>query len=71
MSNWYVKWAVERALHDVVRDTVRDEVRRTVGWSMNGALRVSLFWPVKGAVGWALNEDLPHPALQEFLREAL
>lgn len=69
MNNWYVKGAVDRALHNAVRDTVRDEVRMAVYWSGNGTLRVALFWPVLGAVGWAVEEDPPHPALEDFLQE--
>lgn len=70
MSNWDLRESVYRVVDETVRDAVRDEVRMTVYWSAKGALRGSLFWPVRGAVGWAVDEDLPHPALQDYLKEA-
>jgi hypothetical protein len=74
ISNWdlreTVKRAADRTVFDAVHEAVCDEVRMTVYWSVSGALHVSLFWPVRGAVGWAVDEDLPHPALQDYLKEA-
>lgn len=77
MSNQRVSWAVNRVVNNAVVWAGKGAVTRSMDWAVSDAVWRAVVGAVEGdesvadAVYGSKQLDPKHPALQEFLREAL